>query len=186
MALDALQNGDIDLAALGRPLTQQEAATGLVAVPLQREKIAIIIGPENSFAGDLTFEQFAQIFRGEITDWSEVGGDPGPIRFVDRPATSDTRQAFQNYPVFQAAPFETGATADPVADDSTDAVIDALGADGVGYAIATQVLDSDAVTIVPMHQTLPDDPRYPFSQPRFYVYRGEPAPSGFGLLSCCD
>ncbi len=181
-ALDAVRSGDIDIAAMGRPLTDQETATGLVAVPFDREKIAIIIGPENSFDGDLTFEQFAQIFRGEITDWSEVGGEPGPIRFVDRPNRSDTRQAFQNYPVFEAAPFETGATAESVETDSTDAVVAALGTDGVGYAIATQVLDNPNVTIVPMHQTLPDDPRYPFSQPRFYVYQNEPTPAAQAFL----
>ncbi|MEO1593353.1 MAG: substrate-binding domain-containing protein, partial [Cyanobacteria bacterium J06632_22] len=69
-ALAALQAGEIDIAALGRPLTDAEIAAGLVAVPFDREKIAIIVGPENPFDGDLTFEQFAQIFRGEITDWS--------------------------------------------------------------------------------------------------------------------
>ncbi|MEO0541793.1 MAG: substrate-binding domain-containing protein, partial [Cyanobacteria bacterium P01_A01_bin.105] len=110
-AIQALQAGEIDIAALGRPLTEAESANNLVSVPFDREKIAIIIGPDNPFAGDLTFEQFAQIFRGEVTDWSEIGGAPGPIRFVARPDSSDTRPAFQNYPVFQAAPFETGATA---------------------------------------------------------------------------
>ena len=98
---------------------------------MAREKIAIFVGPENSFDGDLTFEQFGQIFRGEITDWSKAGGKPGPIRFIDRPASSDTRTAFNAYPTFQKAPFKTGATADPVAVDETAAVIGQLGNDGI-------------------------------------------------------
>ena len=181
-ALERLQSGEINLAAIGRPLTQAEQDAGLVAVPVAREKIAIFVGPDNGFDGDLTFEQFGQIFRGEITDWSEVGGEPGPIRFVDRPDSSDTRTAFNAYPTFQQAAFETGATADPVAVDETEAVVEQLGRDGIGYAIANQVLGNDAVKIVPMHQTLPDDPAYPYSQPRSYVYFGETTPAIEGFL----
>ncbi|NJO42559.1 MAG: DUF4912 domain-containing protein [Cyanobacteria bacterium RU_5_0] len=173
VALQALLDRRIDLVAIGRPLTDEEKAQGLVEVPISRSKIAIIVGENNSFTGDLRFDQFAQIFRGEITDWSQVGGDPGAIRLVDRPETSDTRQAFPNYPVFQVAPFQTGANVVEV-DDSTEAVISALGTDGISYAVAEQVFNRSGVRILSMHQTLPDDPRYPFSQPMFYVYREEP------------
>lgn len=183
IAIDRLLNNEIDLAAMGRPLTDEEAAAGLNAVAIAREKIAIVVGPDNPYDGDITFEQFGQIFRGEITDWSELGGEPGPIRFVDRPEFSDTRQAFRPYPVFQAAPFETGVTADPVGVDETDAVIEALGSDGIGYAIANQVINNDDVTIISMHKTLPDDPAYPFSQPRSYVYSGDaPSAAAQGFL----
>lgn len=185
IALDRLRNNEIDLAAIGRPLSAEEQAAGLVAVPIAREKIAIFTGPDNSFEGDITFEQFGQIFRGEVTDWSEVGNGSasGPLRFIDRPVSSDTRQAFQAYPVFQAAPFETGATAELVAEDFTPEVIEAVGNDGIGYAVANQVAGNSAVKIVPMHQTLPDDPRYPFSQPRSYVYNGEPSAAAQGFLA---
>ncbi|PSN76683.1 phosphate ABC transporter substrate-binding protein, partial [filamentous cyanobacterium CCP4] len=181
-AIAALVDGDVDLAAIGRPLTEEEQAQNLNTVALERAKIAIIIGPDNPFEGNLTFEQFARMFRGEITDWSEVGGEPGPIRFVDRPEDSDTRRSLSQYEVFRGAPFETGATADPVAEDDTAAVIQALNDDGISYAIAPHVIDQPAVTIVPMHQTLPDDPRYPYSQPRYFVYSGEPSPAVAAFL----
>ena len=77
-AITALLNGEVDLASIGRPLTEAEAAQGLITVPLEREKIAIIVGPDNPFNGNLTFDQFAAMFRGEITDWAEVGGAPWP------------------------------------------------------------------------------------------------------------
>ncbi|MGL5080210.1 MAG: DUF4912 domain-containing protein [Microcoleaceae cyanobacterium] len=169
-ALQALQDGKLDLVAIGRPLTDSEKSAGLVEVPLSREKIAIIVGKDNPFNGNISFREFAGIFRGEITDWSEVGGEPGAIYFVDRPQSSNTRQSFQTYEVFQAAGFETGASAVPVTEDSTDAVIKALQRDGISYAIAGQVQNRDDVKIISMHKTLPDDPRYPFSQPRGYVY----------------
>jgi ABC-type phosphate transport system substrate-binding protein/WD40 repeat protein len=184
-ALKRLSDGEIDLAAIGRPLTQAEKAAGLVEVPIAREKIAIFVGPENPFKGDISFEQFGKVFRGEITDWANVGdgSGSGSIRFIDRPESSDTRQAFRPYPVFQAAPFKTGANAEPVEADETDAVIAALGKDGIGYGIANQVMGNTAAKIVPMHQTLPDDPRYPFSQPRSYVYKGEPNKAVQGFLA---
>ncbi|MBD0337399.1 MAG: substrate-binding domain-containing protein, partial [Cyanobacteria bacterium Co-bin13] len=181
-AIASLLAGDIDLAAIGRPLSDAEQAQGLVEVPINREKIAVIIGPDNAFSGGLTFEQFARMFRGEITNWSEVGGPAGPIRFVDRPDFSDTRQSLSTYQVFETAPFEAGATAVQTEADDTAEVIEALGRDGIGFAIANHVLDQDTVQIVPMHGTLPDDPRYPYSQPRGYVYQGEPSPAVAAFL----
>ena len=184
IALQRLQAGEINLAAIGRPLTEEEENAGFVSVPVAFEKIAIFVSPENSFEGDLTFEQFVRIFRGEITDWSEVGGDSGPIRFVDRPESSDTRIAFSRYDAFKSAgAFENGATATPVDVDETSAVVEQLGDDGIGYAIANQVLGDDSVNIIPMHQTLPDNPAYPYSQPRSYVYFGQASPAVEGFLA---
>jgi ABC-type phosphate transport system substrate-binding protein len=181
-AITALLDGGIDLAAIGRPLTQEEMDQGLTTVPLEREKIAIIVGPENPFSGNLTFEQFAAMFRGEITDWSEVGGAPGPIRFVDRPELSDTRRSLSQYEVFRNAPFALGATGEAVAEDDTAVVIQALGNDGISYAIAPHVLEQDSVKIISMHETLPDDPRYPYSQPRYFVFKDTAAPAVAAFL----
>ena len=182
-AIQALLDGNTDVAAIGRNLTDAEIAAGLEAVPVSRSKIAILVGPNNPFEGSLTVEQFAQIFRGEITNWSEVGGPNAPIVLVDRPATSDTRQAFQNYPVFQAAPFTAASDAITVDDDSTSTVINALGSNGISYAIAEQVLNNPAVRIVPMHDTLPDDEQYPFSQPLNYTYNAnDPSSASLAFL----
>ncbi len=182
-AVQALTDGTVNLAAIGRSLTEAEVQAGLTEVPLTRHKIAIVIGPENPFNGSLTIEQFAQIFRGDITNWAEVGGPDAPIVLVDRPATSDTRQAFRNYPVFQTAPFEAAPGATRLQEDSTEAVAKDLGSTGISYTIAEQAIDNPAVKIVPMHDTLPDDPRYPFSQPLAYVYRAaEPTPAALAFL----
>jgi phosphate transport system substrate-binding protein len=182
-ALTALNAGEVDLAAVGRRLSEEETAKGLSYLPLSREKIAIVVGENNTFQGDITFEQFAKIFRGEITDWSELGGSPGPIRFVDRPETSDTRQSFSQYPVFKSAPFQTGPTAQPLSEDTTTAMIKELGSDGIGYAIASHVLNRPGIRIIPMHKTLPDDARYPFSQSRGYVYKDASNPAVQAFLA---
>lgn len=173
-ALQALLDGNITLAAVGRPLTDEEKSKGLVEVPISREKVAIIVGPENPFQGEITFEQFAKIFCGEITDWSELGGPASPIRLVDRPDFSDTRRSLSTYAVFESGSFETGPNTLQVATDETAAIIQELGKDGISYAVADQVLNQSNVKIIPMHGTLPDNPRYPFSQPRGYVYKETP------------
>jgi phosphate transport system substrate-binding protein len=176
-AIQALLDGKVDLVAIGRPLTADETAKGLVLAPIARNKIAIIVGTGNPFKKSLTLAQFAKIFRGEITDWSKVGRSAGPIRVIDRPDTSDTRQAFQNYPVFQNAPFQAGANAVKLSEDNTEAVIKGLGTNGIGYAIADQVTGKAGIRIVAMHNTLPTNAKYPFSQPLGYVYKGpEPTP----------
>lgn len=174
-ALQAVLAGGADLAAIGRPLTAQEEAQGLVAVPVGRDKIAIVIGANNSFAKSLNSNQFARIFRGEIKNWSEVGGAPAAIRFVDRPATNDTRQAFRNYPVFKNAKFATGANATKAADDSTNAVIQKLGRNGIGYLPANQLRNQPGVKAVLMQGRAPTSAKYPFSQSLFYVYKGPTA-----------
>ncbi|MEA5448877.1 substrate-binding domain-containing protein [Leptolyngbya sp. CCNP1308] len=174
-ALQALRGGNVDLAALGRSLSDAEEDPSLTSIPVAREKIAIIVGRDNPFRGDLTFDDFAAIFRGEITNWSQVGGPNVPLRFIDRPAESSTRLALADYEIFQTQPFETGDTAEQVAEDDTAAVVRELGNDGISYAIASEVLGQDAVRPVSLDGTLPDDPRYPYSQPRNYIYRGEPS-----------
>ncbi|MBW4484436.1 MAG: substrate-binding domain-containing protein [Tildeniella torsiva UHER 1998/13D] len=174
-ALQALRGGNVDLAALGRSLSDTEEDPSLTSIPVAREKIAIIVGRDNPFRGDLTFDQFAAIFRGEITNWSQVGGPNVPLRFIDRPVESSTRLALADYEIFQTQPFETGDTAVQVEEDDTAAVVRELGSDGISYAIASEVLGQDAVRPVSLDGTLPDDPRYPYSQPRNYIYRGEPS-----------
>ncbi len=174
-ALNAVAAGKTDIAAIGRSLTEAEKGKGLIAVPVSREKIAIVVSKNNPYSGNLSFTQFAQIFKGEITDWSEVGGDPGAIKLVDLPDSNDTRRAFPNYSIFQDGELATGSNAVKVDRDNIDAMVSQLGNNGISYAVADDVIDRDDIKVVSMHQTQPDDPRYPFSQPFNLVYQGTPS-----------
>jgi ABC-type phosphate transport system substrate-binding protein len=169
VALANLQAGEADVAAIGRSLTDEQLAQGLIEVPVSREKIAVIVSPDNPFQGQIEAEDFVRIFRGELTNWVELGGPDLPIRFIDRPETSDTRVALGEYDIFNGD-LSTGGNVVQVPNDSTAEVVAALGDNGVGYAIASQVIDQTNVRVLGMHNTLPDDPRYPYSQPRNYVY----------------
>lgn len=176
-ALKALHEGKIDIAAIARDLTPEEKEQGLEQIRLRREKIAIVVGEENPFQGSITDRQFARIFRGQITDWSQIGGPSGKIQFIDRPPSSDTREALRSYPVFKRTNFTTGSTANQLAEDSAQEVAKQLGKDGIGYILANHVSKLEGVRVLPMNKILPDDDRYPFSQPFVYVYKKYPNPS---------
>ena len=182
--LKALVDNQVDLAAIGRRLTDAEKAQGLVEILIKREKIAMLVSEGNPFTGSLTIRQFAKIFRGEVTDWSEVGGKPGAIRLVDQPETSDTRNAFPNYPVFKEASFKAVANATQVGDENPETIASKLGEDGISYITADGVKNIKGVRAVQMHETLPDNPLYPFSQPIAYVYKkGKLSPATLAFLS---
>jgi ABC-type phosphate transport system substrate-binding protein len=181
-ALQDVLNDNADLAAISRPLTAEEKAKGLIEIPVRREKIAIVVGKDNPFTQSITGSQFAQIFRGEIKDWSGVGGAAGPIRMIDRPTASETRQALKPYPVFTTAEFKTGSTATQIKEDSTAALVKELGKDGIGYALVSQIQGQSDIKAIPLHKTLPDDARYPFSQPYSYVYAGGASPAVAAFL----
>lgn len=180
-AISALLDGKVDLAAMGRGLTSEEEAKGLEQYRLRREKIAIVVGENNPFKGNLTDRQFAKIFRGEITDWSQISGTKGKIRFIDRPASSDTREAFRNYPVFKGN-FATGSAATQLSEDSSTELAKQLGTDGIGYALANQVSKIPGLRVLKLHETLPNDSKYPFSQPLVYAYKKNPNPGVAGFL----
>ncbi|MEH2468284.1 DUF4912 domain-containing protein [Nostoc sp.] len=174
-ALKDLLAGKIDIAAMGRGLTPAEKAQGLEQVRLRREKIAIVVGANNPFKQSLTSKQFARIFRGEITNWSQLGGPSGKIRLIDHPNTSETRNTFRTYPAFKTANFATGANATQVSEDNTAEIIKQLGKDGITYVLANQVSKLKGVRVLELHQALPDDAKYPFSQPLVYVYKKNPS-----------
>jgi ABC-type phosphate transport system substrate-binding protein len=168
-ALEEVLAGKSDLAAIGRALTPEEKAQGLVATLVGRDKIAVVVNPENAFKKDLTIPKFAQIFRGEITDWSQLGGK-GKISFVDR-TNSDTRQALAGYPAFKNAPLASGKEAIKLDDTSMKGLVANLKGAGVSFVPANQARTQPGLRTLTMHGVLPTDSRYPFSQPLYYVYK---------------
>lgn len=68
---------------------------GLSYVPFAKDAIVFLAAKEAG-VGSLTTAQLRGIFRGEITDWGEVGGKRGPINVVDRPESSVARRSLAN------------------------------------------------------------------------------------------
>jgi phosphate transport system substrate-binding protein len=174
--IKAVETGKVDLASIGRLISPSETARGISSKEIGRSKIAIIVKDNNPYKGNLTLTDFAKIYRGEIKDWSQLAsakGAKGKIKVIDRPNNSDTRRAFANYPVFQNGKLKTGANAEKLTEDSTKAMVDKLGQDGIGYAPADQIKNIPGIRAITLHGTQPDNPKYPFSQPLVYAYKSK-------------
>ena len=87
-------NGTCDLGLSSRALKDEEKQNGAVENIVALDGVAVVINPANGVE-DLTVEQIAQIFTGEITNWSELGGTDGEIAVFGREAGSGTRGAFE-------------------------------------------------------------------------------------------
>lgn len=93
--ITAVLEGRCDIGLSSRALKDDEKAQGLTEIVLAYDGIAIIVNPENTVE-DLTVDQIASIYTGEITNWSEVGGADGEIVLIGREAGSGTRDGFES------------------------------------------------------------------------------------------
>ena len=92
--IQAVQEGRCDIGLSSRALKDEEKASGLTETILCYDGIAVIVNPENTVE-DLTLEQIAAIYTGEIKNWSEVGGADAEIVLIGREAGSGTRSGFE-------------------------------------------------------------------------------------------
>ena len=93
--IKAVQEGRCDIGLSSRDLKAEEKEAGLSGTVLAYDGIAIIVNPENPVS-DLSLETIAKIYTGEITNWSEVGGNDAEIVLIGREAGSGTRDGFES------------------------------------------------------------------------------------------
>ena len=86
--------GESEVGMSSRDLKEEEVASGLNEVIIAYDGIVVVTHPSNKVK-DLTMEQVKQIFTGEVTNWSEFGGDDLEIVVVSREDGSGSRDAFQ-------------------------------------------------------------------------------------------
>lgn len=131
----------LDIGLSSRALKADE--TGVTGTTVALDGIAIIVN-KSSKVEDLTVDQLKQMFTGEITNWSEVGGDDGEIVLVGREAGSGTRDGFESIvDVKDSCKYAQELTA-------TGAVISAVEANplAIGYASLSAIGDTvKAVTV---------------------------------------
>ena len=141
--IKAAASGTADIGLSSRALKDEEKAEGLTGTVVALDGIAVIVNADSAVS-DLSVEQIAAIFTGEITDWSEVGGEAGAISCIGREAGSGTRDGFESI---------TGTTDACRLDQeltSTGGVIEAVAgnANAIGYASLSAVEGKDSVKAV--------------------------------------
>ena len=126
----------LDIGLSSRALKDDEKAD-VDGTTIALDGIAIIVN-NASKVEDLTVDQLKQMFTGEITNWSEVGGDDGEIVLIGREAGSGTRDGFESIvEVKDSCKYAQELTA-------TGAVISAVEANplAIGYASLSAVGDT--------------------------------------------
>ena len=153
--IKAVQEGRCDIGLASRNLKAEEAASGLTETVLAYDGIAVIVNPENSVS-DLDVATIAKIYTGEITNWSEVGGNDAEIVLIGREAGSGTRDGFESITDTEdACQYRQELT-------STGDVITAVSQNpgAIGYASVASVKDTvKALTVAgvaPSNETILD------------------------------
>ena len=141
--IEAASNGSADIGLASRALKDEEKAGGLTETIVALDGIAVIVNTDSKVE-NLTVEQIGKIFTGEITDWSEVGGDAGTISCIGREAGSGTRDGFESITgTKDACKLDQELT-------STGGVIEAVAGNpnAIGYASLSAVEGKNTVKAV--------------------------------------
>ena len=153
--ITAVSEGRCDIGLSSRNLKDEEAAKGLKATVLALDGIAVIVNPENPVS-ELSLEQIAKIYTGEITNWSELGGADAEIVVIGREAGSGTRDGFESITktadacVYRQELTSTGDVITTVAQNP----------DAIGYASLASIGDTVKALVVegvaPSEETVKD------------------------------
>ena len=153
--ITAVSEGRCDIGLSSRALKDDEKAGGLKETILALDGIAIIVNPANP-VNDLDIETIGKIYKGEITNWKEVGGNDAEIVLIGREAGSGTRDGFETITdTKDACKYRQELT-------STGDVITAVAntPDAIGYASLAALKDSvKALTVggvAPTEDTVKD------------------------------
>ena len=93
--ITAVSEKRCDIGLSSRALKDEEKNSGLTETVLAYDGIAIIVNPENAIS-DLSVEDIARIYTGEITNWKDLGGADAEIVVIGREAGSGTRDGFES------------------------------------------------------------------------------------------
>src|SRR5437870_7571597 len=193
--ITAFINKQVDIAQSSRKITDDETnqAKGQGLNPFEThildDALAIAVNPSNS-ATQLTFEQVAKIFAGQIKDWSEVGGSGGKITIYTRNEESGSFAYMEQDVIQKALGKDAHYSADINKQANAPAGLTAVAGDpsGVFYAglgnlneipqgsvkVLKVAKDTASAYIAPSEATVKDK-TYPISRGLFYYTNGDPA-----------
>jgi phosphate transport system substrate-binding protein len=167
-----------DLGAISRDLTPAERGT-VSLEPLGVVGTGVAVNPDNPIKG-LTLQQVRQVFTGEMTNWSQLGGPDVPIQVFLRDTAAATRQSFDDF-VFAANAPEYASSAAIVGSNAemTRSIHSFAGA--IGMATLKQATVDDpklrllAIDGVPATMAALNDGSYQIRRPLYLVYPTDPS-----------
>ena len=158
------------LGTASREIKDSEKEYGMTEVELAYDGIAVIVNPANTAVADLTMEQVLGIYKGEITNWSEVGGEDLDIVVVSREDGSGTRGAFEELVGFEG---ELVATATIKEGNGNVQTTVATNPQAIGYVSFTYIDETIKPLLIEGAEPTVENVLskvYPISRPFMIVY----------------
>ncbi len=153
------------------------AAKGVTLKPIivAYDGMAVLVN-ENNPITKLTRRQVEQIFTGDVTDWSAVGGTPGKISIYTRNTSSGTYSDWKELAMKRR---DYASSSQKLAGNEQIASEVAKNANGIGY-VGLAYVNSPGTKVVAIDGGTPDkasvlSKKYPYARPTFYYTNGEPS-----------
>lgn len=172
--------GRNSLGAMARELTPAEKAQ-VIAFPIAYDGVGIVVHASNQTAG-VTTEQLRQIYRKQITQWSDFGGRNDRIVVVHKAEGHALREVFMNYTGL--TPDEITRHTDVTAGDNAQVIrVIANTANAIGYVSLGEVIKAaeagQPVRLVRLNGIEPvmanvTNKTYPLFHPLYLISKGEP------------
>jgi phosphate transport system substrate-binding protein len=159
--------------------TEVSAATakGVTLKPIivAYDGMAVIVNA-NSPIANLTLRQVEQIFTGDVTDWSAVGGRPGKISVYTRNTSSGTYSDWKDLAMKKR---DYAKSSQKMAGNEQIAAEVAKNPNGIGY-VGLAYLKAEGIKVVSIDGVLPSKEtvlakKYAYARPTFYYTNGEPS-----------
>ena len=136
--------------------------------------IAVIVNGNNPLKV-LTRAQVEQIFTGQVTDWSAVGGTPGKISIYTRNTSSGTYSDFKEL-AMKKRDYASGSQ--KMAGNEQIASEVGRNPNGIGY-VGLAYMKAGGVKVMPIDGVAPSiqtvqGKSYPYARPTFYYTNGDP------------
>jgi phosphate transport system substrate-binding protein len=178
--ITAIIEGTAAIGMSSRPAKPTEdSAASAKGVKLQPmiiayDGIGVIVNSGNPITS-LTKKQIEQIFTGDVTDWSAVGGKAGPISIYTRNTSSGTYSEFKELAMQKR---DYAGSSQKMAGNEQIAAEVGKNAAGIGY-VGLAYLDAGGIKAIAVGSEVPTAEnvrakKYSFSRPLFYYTNGEP------------
>ncbi len=189
-----LINGTCDVANHSRPMKDSEKQqcadkgidyrTFIIAI----DGLSIIVNKSNPL-NEISMDKIGAIFRGEITNWKDVGGDDSPISLYGRQSNSGTYVFFQEHVLgkqdYSGDMKRMNGNAQIVEGVIQDRA--GIGYVGVGYVVDSKTKqprndlkilnvskDANSKAFSPFNKEAVDSGDYPVARPLFQTSYGKP------------
>jgi len=184
-----VRSGHLDLAFISRELKDTEA--GVATLSIGSTGTGVAVSASNPVSS-ITREQLSKVFRGEITDWRDLGADPGPIHVLLREAGAATRMALESF-CFGGKPsggYAKNAIEVTSYEETVRAIKGLQGSIGLmsmsGAAFAEPAIKLLSVDGAPATREGLSARAYPMRRPLYLVYDPDPKKVKAGIRAFLD